>query len=221
MQILTVRDIKVSFGKRNILNGIDFEIYSEEIISISGKTGSGKTTLLGILAGLLKPDSGYIEFKGNNILRNGDLRKSRYRNRKVGFVFQAFNLLPDYSVFQNIYYPAILNRHSRDIKKNIHYLLELLDLEIIKNNYPHTLSGGERQRVAIARALINKPEIIFADEPTGNLDSITAKKIFQIFKNINKTDNIPVIFATHEKNIINDSDVHFHLNEGKLITERS
>ncbi len=221
MEILSVIDVGITFGNREIFSGIDFSINPGDVISISGKTGSGKTTLLGVLAGLLEPDSGNVLFKGEDIYTWNDFKKSSYRNKEVGFVFQTFNLLNDLNVYQNISYPAILNRHSNDLKINIDHLIDTLELEIIKNKYPYTLSGGEKQRIAIARALINKPKILIADEPTGNLDSVTAKAIFTLFKEINETEGIPVVFATHDRYIIRNSGKHYQLKDGSLKSKKT
>ncbi len=221
MQLLSVRDIEVSFGKRKVLDGIDFEINSGVIASISGRSGSGKTTLLGILAGLMKPESGEVLFNGEDIFRWNDFKRSRYRNRKVGFVFQSFNLLPDLTVYQNVSYPRTINRFSSNKNGEIDELLQVLGIDDLRNHFPSTLSGGEQQRVAIARAIINRPEIIIADEPTGNLDNETGKSIFNLFCEIKEKYEIAVIIATHERHIIRNSDQYYHLKEGKLISKRA
>lgn len=219
MKILTVKDLKVKFKDREVLSGVDFEADAGALAAISGRTGSGKTTLLSIISGLLRPDSGEVLFRGKNIFKWGDIRKSRYRNRKIGYVFQSFNLLPDLTVYDNIAYPAILNYRFRGMGREIKRLLHVLDIEAIKNSCPAALSGGEKQRVAIARALINRPEIIIADEPTGNLDSETAASIFRMLSNIKTKEGITVIFATHDRDIIKNSDIHYRLDEGRLVQQ--
>lgn len=220
MKILSIKDVRISFGRRCILEGIDLEVASGAMVSISGKSGSGKTTLLSIISGLLKPESGEVLFKGEDIFSWSDFRRSRYRNRKIGFIFQSFNLLPDISVYHNILYPAILNPLSRDIKGEVEYLIQCLDIKDVKDQYPSTLSGGEKQRAAIGRALVNRPEIILADEPTGNLDEKTGKSVFAILNEINKKDGIIVIVATHDRYIIKNSDFHYRLDLGKLIPKK-
>jgi ABC-type lipoprotein export system ATPase subunit len=157
-----------------------------------------------------------VIFKGQDIFRWGDYKRSRYRNREVGFVFQFFNLLPDMSSYQNIIYPAILNRSAKNIRREVDYLVEYLQLHNIIHQYPATLSGGERQRVAIARAIINNPALILADEPTGNLDDDTAQDIITLFETLRDKRGISVIVVTHNARIVSDSDFHYHLDNMRL-----
>ena len=220
MKILYMQDVSVSFSKKRILDRVDLELHSESIISISGKTGSGKTTLLSVISGMLKPESGTVLFKEQNIYKWNDFQRSRYRNNKIGFIFQSFNLLPNLTAFQNIIYPATLNHRSISIKDYADCLIEYLELEHVKDHYPYTLSGGEKQRVAIARAIINDPEIILADEPTGNLDEKTGRSILLLLKDIKKRRGVSIIVATHNKNIIKDSDTHYHIINGKLAIKK-
>jgi ABC-type lipoprotein export system ATPase subunit len=219
MSNLSLCDVCKSFNKRKILNNINLEIKSGSINSISGKSGSGKTTLLSIMSGLLKPDSGQVFYKRKNIYKWADFRRSTYRNKNVGFIFQSFNLLPDYTVYQNIIYPAILNFSAKGIKKKADYLIESLGIKNIKSHLPAAISGGEKQRAAIARAMMNDPDIIFADEPTGNLDTDTGKIIFALFKEIKKKHGISFIIATHDKYIIKNSDYHYSLMNGGIINK--
>ncbi len=219
MKILSVRDLKVRFGDKEILKGVGFEADAGAMISVAGKTGSGKTTLLSVISGLLKPDSGLVLFQGRNIFKWSDIGKSRYRNRKIGYVFQSFNLLPDLTAYQNVAYPAVLNFRCRSLKDEVNNILKTLGIYDNRDSYPSTLSGGEKQRVAIARSLINKPEIIIADEPTGNLDSETGKSIFRLFKNLRDKYGITIIFATHDNYISKNTDIHYHLKDG-ILTDR-
>lgn len=216
MSILSLKEVKKSFNNRSILNDIELEIESHAIISIAGKSGSGKTTLLSIMSGLLKPDSGKVIYRGNDIYKWADFTRSKYRNKKVGFIFQSFNLLSEYTVYQNIIYPAMLNSSTRDINKQANYLIDYLGIDNIRNQLPATISGGEKQRAAIARAMINNPEIILADEPTGNLDDKTGKSIFSLFKDIRDKYNILFVIATHDKYIIKNSDCKYNLNDSYI-----
>lgn len=221
MHILTVKGVKHNFGKRTILDGIDLEIKPDSIISLSGRSGSGKTTLLGILSGMLKPDSGQVCYKGKDIYKWNDFKRSKFRNRKIGFVFQNFNLLPDITAYQNILYPGLLNPAAEDIKVNADSLISQLEIEGARNQHPATLSGGEKQRVAIARAVINQPEIILADEPTGNLDLDTGKIIFSLFQEIKNKSGISIFIVTHDRYIIRNSDFHYSLENCKLISKKA
>jgi ABC-type lipoprotein export system ATPase subunit len=217
MNIISLMDVNISFNNRKILNNISLEIKSGPVITITGKSGSGKTTLLSILSGLLKPDSGKAFYKGKDIYKWADFKRSRYRNKNIGFIYQSFNLLPEYTVYQNIIYPAVLNASSKDIKNHADYLIKYLEIDNIRNQLPFTVSGGEKQRASIARAMINSPEIILADEPTGNLDAVTGKSIFSLFKDIHKKYGIIFIIVTHDKYIINNSGSHYNLVSGNLV----
>ena len=220
MNLISLTGVSISFNKRTILENVNFKIGNYPVVSISGKSGSGKTSLLTVISGLLKPDSGKVLYKDKNIYSWTDLRRSAYRNKKIGFVYQSFNLLPDFTVYQNITYPAIINTSSERINEHGDYLLEYLDIDSIKGRYPSEISGGEKQRTAIARAMINMPEIILADEPTGNLDTSTAKSIFLLFKEIQRKYNVIFLIATHDRNIIRKSDVHFAIKDGRIIKEK-
>jgi putative ABC transport system ATP-binding protein len=217
MNILSLIDVNKSFNGREILNNIKLDVKPDSIVTITGKSGSGKTTLLSILSGLLKPDSGKVIYKGKDIYKWADFKRSKYRNKNIGFIYQSFNLLPEYSIYQNITYPALLNSASGDIKNHADYLMKYLEIDNIKDQLPPTVSGGEKQRASIARAMINSPEIILADEPTGNLDAATGKSIFSLFKEIHKKYRIIFIIATHDKYIINNSDFRYSLDKGRIV----
>jgi ABC-type lipoprotein export system ATPase subunit len=214
--MLRVEGVGTSLGGRTILEEVSFRVEPRQIVAVTGKSGSGKSTLLGIISGLLEPDSGTVVFDGQDIFRWGDYRRSRYRNREIGFVFQFFNLLPNMNSYQNIVYPAILSMSSRDLKKEVDYLVDYLQLNKIIHQYPATLSGGERQRVAIARAVINNPRLILADEPTGNLDDETSKDIISLFEKLKEKKGISFIVVTHDGRIVRDADRHFHLEDSRL-----
>ncbi|MCX7678301.1 MAG: ABC transporter ATP-binding protein [Spirochaetes bacterium] len=217
--MLSVQNVSMSFKERNVLNNITFTVKENTINIIMGKSGSGKSTLLGIMSGLLKPTSGQVLFMGNDIYRWGDFRRSRFRNKTIGFVFQFFNLLPDLTAYQNILYPTIINPFSQNRRKDVDYLIEYLGLERIIHNYPRTLSGGELQRVAIARAIINRPKIVMADEPTGNLDDDTADQIISLFNDIRKTQGIAFVVVTHETRFLNIADTYYRIENSTLIKQ--
>jgi lipoprotein-releasing system ATP-binding protein len=214
--MLVVENVSMSFGERDILKNVNMKIDEKSITVITGKSGTGKTTLLGIMSGLLKPDSGKVLFRGKNIFRWLDFMRSRYRNKKIGFIFQFFNLLPDMTAYQNIIYPAIINPFSKNIRGEADFLVNYLGISHIKNNYPTTLSGGELQRVAVARSIINRPEIVLADEPTGNLDDATADQIISLFSEIKEKYGISFVIVTHEKKFLTIADVHYHLTDGQF-----
>jgi ABC-type lipoprotein export system ATPase subunit len=215
-QLLRVEDVTTSFGKRKILDSITFDVPEGKFVTITGKSGVGKSTLLGIISGLLEPDKGRVIYNGQNIFHWSDYKRSRFRNREIGFVFQFFNLLPDMTSYHNIIYPAVINPKTKNIRKEVDYLVEYLHLEQIIDQYPATLSGGERQRVAIARAIINNPKMILADEPTGNLDEITSGEIINLFRSLVEKRNMSIIVVTHDKRIVQMADVNLHIDEGEI-----
>lgn len=212
--LLSIENISLNFGKRRILSNVSLSVDGGRIIAITGKSGSGKTSLLGIISGLLDPDSGTVLYKNRNILKWGDFRRSRFRNREVGFVFQFFNLLPDMTSYQNIRYPTIIKFFSKNVDREIRDLARIMNIEEILGQKPSTLSGGERQRVAIARAIINHPKLILADEPTGNLDVVTAREIRNLFVRLKTEENMAIIVVTHDQNLVEAADEHYHLENG-------
>ncbi len=214
--LLRVENIYLKFGSRPILTDANFKIEKGKIIVITGKSGSGKTTLLGIISGLLRPNKGRVYYKGHNMMFWGDIRKSLFRNRRIGFVFQFFNLLSDYTAFENIILPASFNPLKWGISKRAREMVEYLGLTKIRNQYPDTLSGGERQRVAIARAIINDPDMILADEPTGNLDDESAIDIRNLFIRLRDEGKKTLIIVTHDHRIVSIADQHLHLDNAVL-----
>ena len=215
--LLSVKNVFLSFGKRRILDDVTLDIEEGRIIALTGKSGSGKTSLLGVISGLLDPDSGTVLYKNRNILKWGDFRRSRFRNKEIGFIFQFFNLLSDMTSYQNIRYPTIIRFFSRNVDKEIRALADSLNIREILHQKPMTLSGGERQRVAIARAIINHPKIVLADEPTGNLDVVTAKEIRNLFIRLKTEENMAIILVTHDQKLVDIADEHYHLENGKLV----
>jgi ABC-type lipoprotein export system ATPase subunit len=209
------------YGNRAVLRDVSINFEEGSIISITGKSGAGKSTLLGILSGLLKPQKGKVYFRDQDIFRWGDFRRARFRSSSMGFIFQFYNLFPDMTAYDNILYPASLNRRApADINREIEELAELLGIRGMLKQYPETLSGGERQRVAIARAIINKPRLILADEPTGNLDDKTTGDIVDLFTTLKKERGITIIAATHEGELVEKSDLNYHIEDGMLADVR-
>jgi putative ABC transport system ATP-binding protein len=198
-----------------VLNNINIRIHAGEFAVIEGKSGSGKSTLLSLLSGLDRPDSGKINLAGTDITNLSEDELAPFRNQTIGYVFQSFHLVPSLTAFENIAFPAELNRdpQAADMAKE---LLDRVDLTERMNNFPHQLSGGEKQRIAICRALINRPQIIFADEPTGNLDSANGEIIKNLLLELRKEFKTTLVMATHSKEISSDADTIFRLVDGRI-----
>ena len=210
-----------NFGQKNqysVLKNISLKIYKGEFIAITGASGSGKSTLLNILSGLDSPSSGEIRYNGKTISSFSDNALSNFRNQTIGFIFQSYNLQPFLSVYDNIAIPAYLKNSKRaQIESKVDSLLKIMGLEDKRDHQISGLSGGQCQRVAIARALINDPSVIFADEPTGNLDSQNTENIISILRHINQNFHITIILVTHEASIANLADRLLTIKDGELI----
>lgn len=210
-----------NFGQKNqysVLKNISLKIYKGEFIAITGASGSGKSTLLNILSGLDSPSSGEIRYHGKTISSFSDNALSNFRNQTIGFIFQSYNLQPFLSVYDNIAIPAYLKNLKRaQIEPKVDSLLKIMGLEDKRDHQISELSGGQCQRVAIARALINDPSVIFADEPTGNLDSQNTENIISILRHINQNFHITIILVTHEASIANLADRLLTIKDGELI----
>lgn len=207
-------------GERRIkvLESVSLVINKGEFVVISGSSGSGKTTLLSLLSGLDRPSSGTIFLDGQDMTDLTEDQLAPVRNNLTGFVFQAFHLIPSLNGLENIMFPAEL-RGDRQAKKKAEKLLERVGLSQRWNSFPEQLSGGEKQRVAICRALINEPRIVFADEPTGNLDSENSDGIIELLRSIHEDRKTTFVVATHNKNIVGKTDQIFHLHDGQLVQE--
>jgi len=202
-------------SKLIVLNGIDLSLEEGKIITIMGKSGSGKSTLLNILSTLDSSDRGSLKINGDNIRNFSDNDISSLRNYYIGFVFQFHHLLPDFTVFENILMPKWINKK----KFRLEWALELLDILELKKNrdqYPSELSGGERQRVAVLRALINKPKILFADEPTGNLDEKNSLILVDLFRKINRDFGVTIVLTTHNSDVASIGNVKYELKSALL-----
>ncbi len=197
------------------LDDVSIEILKGEFVSVTGESGSGKTTLLNILGSLDKPDSGNITVKGKSLIGMTDRELSAYRRRKTGFIFQNYNLIPVLNVLENIMLPLDLDNAKPD-NNYLNELLEITGLADKKKRFPHELSGGQQQRVAFVRALIHKPEIIFADEPTGNLDYKTSRDIIAILKNSVVKYNQALVLITHDQSISSQADSIYEMDDGKI-----
>ncbi len=218
--LLKLVNIKKSFGEGEarveVLKGIDLEIKKGEYISLVGPSGSGKSTLMYLMGLLDKPSSGEIFIEGRSVVNLNDEEISALRNRFIGFVFQQFNLIPKLTVFENVILPYVYSREKgKDIKKRAEELLTYLGIWEKRNNYPNELSGGQQQRTAIARALIMEPELILADEPTGNLDTKTGGEIIKILEELNKKGKT-VIIVTHDPSIAKRAKRRIKIKDGKI-----
>ncbi|MFR3557436.1 MAG: ABC transporter ATP-binding protein [Paraclostridium sordellii] len=218
-KIIKVKDLKKIYGKGesqvNAIDGISLEIENGKMTAIVGESGSGKSTLLHCIAGLDKPTSGNVYLGDEDIYKLNDDKLSKIRVREFGFVFQSFNLIPVINVYENIVLPISIDSKSID-KKYVDTIIDSLGLKNQIKKFPNELSGGQQQRVAIARALANKPSIIFADEPTGNLDSKTSKEVMDIFRMCVKEFNQTLVMITHDENIAQTADTIINIRDGKI-----
>ena len=216
--MLTATNIQKRYGAVEVLKGVDVSIQKGEVVSIVGPSGSGKSTLLHILGTLDKPDHGEVFLHNQNITRLQRNHLSSCRNKHIGFVFQFHHLLPEFSALENVCIPGWLtSRNKTDVKNKAIELLKILGLSHRIDNKPAQLSGGEQQRVAVARALINSPEIVFADEPTGNLDTANAKELHQLFFDLRKQFQQTFLIVTHNEELAHLSDRVLHMKDGKII----
>ena len=212
-----VKDFRLGDTITNVLKDVSLQVKQGEFVSIMGPSGSGKSTLLYILGGLDSPTSGSIRLNGTDISHLEDEKMSRFRRQKIGFVFQFYNLIPNLNVEENIMLPLLLDgRKMRDYKKNLNYILELTGLSDRQRHTPRELSGGQQQRVAIARALIGSPEILFADEPTGNLDSKTGAEILHLLHHINQESKQTIIMVTHSPEAAKNSSRIITVRDGMI-----
>lgn len=221
--LLVAEDIHKTFrgpGRDlEILRGVNLTVGKGQLCFILGRSGAGKSTLLHILAGLDQPTGGTVTFRGKTLTSMKDSELARYRNRNLGFVFQLYYLLPELSLLENVMLPSWIGKEKVD-KKAALFLLRRVGLENRACHFPSQLSGGEQQRAAIARALVNEPDIVFCDEPTGNLDEETAGSVFDLVLNLNRNEGQTFVIVTHEENLIQQNCPVYYLHEGRLSLKR-
>lgn len=216
--IIEAHDIHKSFGQLEVLKGIDFSADKAETVSIMGASGTGKSTLLQILGTLSTPDSGSLMIDGEDVLRLRSDALASFRGRKIGFVFQAHHLLPEFTALENVMIPALIaGTAASTARAEALRLLESLGLKDRASHKPAELSGGEQQRTAIARAIINRPSVLFADEPTGNLDSATKQEIHKVFFDLRDSIGQTIVIVTHDPQLASLCDRRLEMKDGLFV----
>ena len=216
--IISAKGITKSFGALQVLRGLDLEVAPGEVVAIMGASGAGKTTLLQILGTLLRPDGGSLIIDGTDVLALSQKDIASFRGRRIGFVFQAHHLLPEFSAEENVMIPALIAGVSgKEARAKARELLERVGLAERLTHKPGELSGGEQQRVAIARALVNAPAVVFADEPTGNLDSATKAQIHSLFFDLRKDLGQTLLIVTHDSELAHLCDRTIHMRDGLFV----
>lgn len=213
-------NIEKSFGNLKVLKGIDFRAERSEVVSIMGASGAGKSTLLQILGTLSSPDNGTLRIDGTDVLTLGRKQISEFRNRRIGFVFQFHHLLPEFTSVENVMIPALIaGKKERAAKEEALKLLDTLGLSERTTHKPSELSGGEQQRVAIARALINRPAVLFADEPSGNLDSVTKTELHKLFFKLRDEFGQTIVIVTHDPELAGMCDRSLFMKDGIFVEQ--
>jgi lipoprotein-releasing system ATP-binding protein len=216
--LLVAKDIWKQYGPVSVLKGVSLEVSRGELVSIVGPSGAGKSTLLYIVSSLEKADKGQVFFEGNDITQLSETDLAHYRNQKIGFVFQFHHLLPEFTAIENVSIPGwIAKMPSKQIQQKASELLDFMGLADKMDKKPHSLSGGEQQRVAVARALLNSPALIFADEPTGNLDSENANALHQLFIRLRNEMNQSFLIVTHNESLATMSNRSLTMKDGKFL----
>lgn len=216
--LLVATDIYKNYGNISVLKGVSLEVNKAEMVSIVGASGAGKSTLLYIVSSLEKADKGQILFQNQDISALSNKQLAHYRNNQIGFVFQFHHLLPEFTALENICIPAwIGQKPKKQVETKAMELLDFMGLADQKDKKPHSLSGGEQQRIAVARALINSPALIFADEPTGNLDSANAASLHHLFIKCRDTFQQSFLIVTHNESLAEMSNRTLHMKDGQII----
>lgn len=217
--MLKAHQVERFYGELPILKGINLEVAQGEVVAIVGASGAGKSTLLHILGTLDRPDKGQVWINDTDLLGLKEKELANFRNQEIGFVFQFHNLMPEFTALENVCMPAFLQAKcdEKKVRKRGEELLELLNLQHRLTHLPSQMSGGEQQRVAVARALINSPSIIFADEPSGNLDSQNAEELHQLFFKLRNDFNQTFVIVTHNEHLANLSDRKLEIKDGRMI----
>ncbi len=219
--MITAKNIHKYYGDLEVLKGVDLHINQGEVVAIVGPSGAGKTTLLQILGTLDKPtnlNDAALTLNKQNVLKLNDKTLSKFRNKHIGFIFQFHQLLPEFTALENVCIPAfIAGKQKKEVEKEAKKILDFLGLTDRIDHKPNELSGGEQQRVAVARALINKPNVIFADEPSGNLDTASAKNLHELFFKLREEFNQTFVIVTHNTELANMTDRKLVMRDGKII----
>ena len=216
--MIRVTDIHKSFGTLEVLKGVSLEVTVGEVVSIVGASGAGKTTLLQIMGTLSRPDSGRVEIGGEDVSSLGDKALSKFRNERIGFVFQFHHLLAEFTAFENVCIPGLIGRRPRaEVERRAAELLDMMGLASRRDHKPGQLSGGEQQRVAIARALVNAPAVLLADEPSGNLESHNRDEIHRLFFELREKLGQTVVIVTHDENLAAMADRKITMSDGTIL----
>jgi ABC-type lipoprotein export system ATPase subunit len=216
--VISATDLSKSFGTLKVVRDVNFNVKKGEFVSIVGKSGSGKTTLLSLLSGLERPSSGHVTLNGREITESSENELALFRREMVGFIFQSFHLIPTLSAWENVALPLFpVKMTTEQRKKRARELLKQMEMEHRSDHRPATLSGGEKQRVAIARALVNSPKVVFADEPTGNLDSATSEAIMDILKHLHADNGLSLLMVTHDMDLAESSDRIVRMQDGEVV----
>lgn len=216
--MIQLSGITKSFGSLQVLKGIDLRVAAREVVSIVGPSGAGKTTLLQIMGTLERPDTGSVRIEGQELTRLGDKELSRFRNQRIGFVFQFHQLLPEFTALENVMIPGMIARRgSKELTARAKELLDFLSLSDRMGHKPNELSGGERQRVAVARALINRPAVVLADEPSGSLDTRNKEELHRLFFRLRDELGQTFVIVTHDEQLASLTDCTIHLIDGTIV----